>query len=247
MIDKKERNRMFDFKDQVIVVTGAAGNLGQAVAKAFLEAGGTVCALDHRSGRLMVLFSEEEIQGKLHIYEQVDVTDRAGMMALSQRIRDEVGTVDVLVNTVGGFTMGERVDEISAKTWQSMMDINVTSLLNAAAAFVPVMMEAGHGKVVSVGSGASLKGGAKMGAYAAAKSAVLRLTESMAAELKSSHIQANCVLPGTIDTPENREAMPGADTSKWVTPEQVAQAIVFLASTAADGVTGAALPVTGRS
>lgn len=238
---------MFDFKDQVIVVTGAAGNLGRAVAKAFLEAGGTVCALDHRAGRLASLFPEDDRQGILQIYEQVDVTDRAGMVALGQRIRGEVGTVDVLVNTVGGFTMGERVDEISAKTWRSMMDLNVTSLLNAAAAFVPDMMTAGHGKVVLVGSGASLKGGAKMGAYAAAKSAVLRLTESMAAELKASNIQANCVLPGTIDTPENRQAMPGADVSKWVTPKQVAQAILFLASPAADGITGTALPVTGRS
>jgi NAD(P)-dependent dehydrogenase (short-subunit alcohol dehydrogenase family) len=155
--------------------------------------------------------------------------------------------VDVLVNTVGGFTMGERVDQITAETWNKMMDINVRSLLNASATFVPRMLEAGGGKIVTVSAGAALKGGAKMGAYAAAKAAVLRLTESMAGELKASNIQANCVLPGTIDTPENREAMPNADFDKWVTPEKIARVILFLSSPGAEAITGAAIPITGRS
>jgi len=239
----EERKLMQKFTDKIIVVTGAAGNLGRAVATTFLEAGGLVCALDHRQGRLAGLIPEAK--GKLFIYEEIDITDRAAMQALAERIQVEVGTVEVLVNTVGGFTMGERVDQISAETWQHMLEINVLSLLNAAAAFVPEMMAEGRGKVVTVGSGASHKGSAKMGAYAAAKAAVLRLTESMAAELKSHNIQANCVLPGTIDTPQNREDMPGADYAKWVTPEQVAQAILFLSSSNADQITGAALPVFG--
>ena len=236
---------MFDFKDKLVVVTGAAGNLGCAVTSAFLDAGGIVCALDHRQGRLSELFSEPN--NKLHIYDGVDITDREAMKALGERVQAEVGRVEVLVNTVGGFTMGERVDQISEKTWQKMFDINVVSLLNAAAAFVPKMMAAGRGKVVTVGSGASHKGSAKMGAYAAAKAAVLRLTESMAAELKSSNIQANCVLPGTIDTPQNRQDMPDADFSKWVTPEQIANAILFLSSSAADEITGTDLPVFGKN
>ena len=236
---------MSDFKDKVIVVTGAAGNLGSAVVAAFLDAGGTVCGLDHRQGRLSEMFPENA--GNLNIYEGVDITDRAAMLALGERIQAEVGPVDVLVNTVGGFTMGERVDQISVKTWQNMLDLNVYSLFNASAAFVPGMMSAGRGKVVSVGSGASQKGGAMMGAYAAVKGAVLRLTESMAAELKANNVQANCVLPGTIDTPQNRQAMPGVDFEKWVTPEQVAQVILFLSSSAADGITGAAVPVFGSA
>lgn len=236
---------MFDFAEKVIVVTGAAGNLGRAVTASFLDAGGTVCGLDHRQGRIAELFTENP--EKLRIFEGVDITDRAVMLTLGERIRVEVGQVEVLVNTVGGFTMGERVDQISEATWQKMLNLNVVSLLNASAAFVPGMLSAGHGKVVSIGSGASLKGGAKMGAYAAAKGAVLRLTESMSAELKPDNIQVNCVLPGTIDTPENRQAMPGADFYKWVTPEQVAQAILFLSSPAADAITGVALPIPGRS
>ncbi len=236
---------MFDFNEKVIVVTGAAGNLGRAVAVSFLDAGGTVCVLDHHQGRLAELFPE--LNGKRHIYDGVDITDRDAMMAMGERVKAAVGTVDVLVNTVGAFTMGERVDQISAETWGRMLAVNVQSLLNAAAAFVPGMLAAGRGKVVTVGSGASHKGSAKMGAYAAAKAAVLRLTESMAAELKSSNIQANCVLPGTIDTPQNRQAMPGANYEKWVTPEQVAHAIMFLSSSAADQITGAALPVFGSA
>jgi NAD(P)-dependent dehydrogenase (short-subunit alcohol dehydrogenase family) len=234
---------MFDFSDKVIVVTGAAGNLGRAVVTVFAEAGGTVCCLDHRQGRLSDIFSGDDEH--LRFYEGVDITEREAMLEVAQRIQDDLGAVDVLVNTVGGFTMGERVDQISAETWKKMMDVNVISLLNASAAFVPGMLEAGSGKVVTVGSGASLKGGAKTGAYSAAKGAVLRLTESMAAELKASNIQVNCVLPGTIDSPENRQAMPNADFNKWVTPTQVAYAIAFLSSPKADAITGVALPVLG--
>ena len=236
---------MFDFTNHVIVVTGAAGNLGRAVVEAFLAAGGTVCGLDHRQGRLLDLFPEHA--GTLHIYENADLTNREALIALGEQIRAEVGQVDVLVNTVGGFTMGERVDQITAETWNKMMDINVRSLLNASATFVPRMLEAGGGKIVTVSAGAALKGGARMGAYAAAKAAVLRLTESMAGELKASNIQANCVLPGTIDTPENREAMPNADFDKWVKPDKIARVILFLSSPGAEAITGAAIPITGRS
>jgi NAD(P)-dependent dehydrogenase (short-subunit alcohol dehydrogenase family) len=234
---------MFDFMNKVVVVTGAAGNLGQSVVLAFLEMGGTVCALDHRQGRLSEIFSTKN--DRLHFFEGVDSTDRAAMIAVGEEIQAEVGLANVLVNTVGGFTMGEKVDEITSEAWQHMMDINVHSFLNASAAFVPGMVTAGRGKVVSVGAGAALKGSAKMGAYAAAKAALLRLTESMAAELKSSQIQVNCVLPGTIDTPQNRQAMPDSDFDRWVKPEQIAQAILFLTSSASDAVTGSALPVFG--
>ena len=234
---------MFEFSDDVIVVTGAAGNLGQAVVLAFLEGGATVCAVDHRQGRLAGIFPEAN--DRLHFFEGIDSADRAAMLAVGKKIQTEVGPVNVLVNTVGGFTMGERVDELSPETWQHMMNINVHSFLNASAAFVPGMITAGMGKVITVGAGAALKGSAKTGAYAAAKGAVLRLTESMAAELKASNIQVNCVLPGTIDTPQNRTAMPNANFDQWVKPEQIAQAIMFLSSSAADAITGAALPVSG--
>jgi len=238
---------MFDFSKDVIVVTGAAGNLGRAVVKAFLAHEGVVCALDHRHGRLAGIFADSSAVGQLHIYEDVDVTDREALENLAGRISSEVGPVNVLVNTVGGFTMGEQVHEISSETWQRMMDINVHSFLNTTAVFVPGMLKQQHGKVISIASKAALSGGATTGIYAAAKGALLRLTESMAAELKSHNIQVNSVLPSTVDTPENRDAMPKADFSKWVTPEQVANVIMFLSSPASSGVTGAAVPIFGKS
>ncbi len=234
---------MFDFSDKVIVVSGAAGNLGRAVVNAFIEAGGIVCALDHRQGRLAAVKNAN--QEKLLLFEGADITDREGMIRLAEKIKAEAGRVDVVVNTVGGFISGERVDELSPETWQKMMNVNVHSLLNIAAAFIPEMIASGRGKVITIGSRSAITGSAKTGAYAAAKASVLRLTESMAEELKSYNIQVNCVLPGTIDTPENRKAMPNTERSEWVTPDQVAGVIRFLASPAADGINGAAVPVCG--
>lgn len=238
---------MFDFNDKVIVVTGAAGNLGSAVVKSFLQGNGTVCGLDHRKRRMEGLFESADKRGNFHPFEEIDVTDRDAMVALASMIHDQFGRVDVLVNTVGGFTAGEGVYEISPASWQRMMGLNVQSLLNISAAFIPGMLENKQGKVITIGSKASLQGSAKNGAYAAAKSVVLRLTESLAAELKAYNIQANCVLPGTIDTPDNRQAMPNADFEKWVKPEKIAEAILFLASPASDAISGMALPVYGKS
>jgi len=243
----RKGKQMRNLQDRVIVVTGAAGNLGSAVCKAFLHQGCTVCGLDHKEGRLDGMVDFVSGNGMLYIFDNVDVTDREGMLRIGEKIREEVGSVDVIVNTVGGFTMGERVDQISAETWQSMMSLNVQSFLNCSAAFVPEMIENESGKVITVGSRASLKGGARMGAYAAAKGALLRLTESLADELGQYQIQVNCVMPSTIDTPENREEMPKADFSKWVAPEKIADVIVFLASEESDAVNGVAIPVFGSA
>ncbi len=237
---------MFDFTGKIIVVTGAAGNLGQAVVKGFLQSNGTVCGLDHRSGRLEQFKSLNESAGSFYAFDEVNLTDKANMLSIAERIKSEVGVVNILVNTVGGFSMGEPVYSISEETWQRMMRMNVTSFLNAAAAFVPTMIESGGGKVISIGAKAALLGMANAGAYSAAKAALLRLTESMAGELKQKNIQVNSVVPGIIDTPENRKDMPNADFDNWVSPEQVTDAILFLASSSADAISGTAIPVYGR-
>ncbi|HET7672717.1 MAG TPA: SDR family oxidoreductase, partial [Burkholderiales bacterium] len=160
---------------------------------------------------------------------------------------DKAGRVDVLCNLAGGFRMGAPVHETADKDWDFLFGLNVRSMVNATRAVVPLMLEAGGGKIVNVGAFAAQKGVAQMGAYVASKSAVIRLTETMAAELREKNINVNCVLPTIIDTPENRAAMPDADPKRWVAPQDLAKVIVFLASDAARAIHGAALPVTGLS
>src|SRR6185295_6356350 len=160
---------------------------------------------------------------------------------------ERFGRIDVLCNLAGGFRMGEAVHETTDATWNFLFDINVHTLLNAVRTVVPHMIERGGGKIVNVGAYAAQRGVARMGAYCAAKSAVIRLTEAMAAELREKNINVNCVLPTVIDTPENRAAMPAADPGRWIAPGDLANAILFLASDAARAIHGAALPVTALS
>ncbi len=237
---------MEQFTDKVVVVSGAAGALGREVVKAFLREGATVCALDHRTGRLADLGLDEGGSGRLETIEDIDLRQAGVVPILQSEVHQRAGMVDVIVHTVGGFTYGETVDTLSAETWQKMLDINVNAFLNLARALVPDLVEKGHGKVITIGAKAALKGGAKMGAYSASKAALLRLTESMAAELAGKGIQVNCVLPGTIDTPNNRAEMPNADFSKWVSPAKIAETILFLASQGSDAIIGASLPVYGQ-
>ncbi|MDO9293526.1 MAG: SDR family oxidoreductase, partial [Hydrogenophaga sp.] len=144
----------------------------------------------------------------------------------------------------GGFRMGEAVHDTTAQTLDFLLDLNVRALMPIAASVVPRMVAGGGGQIVTVGAMGALKGGAQMGAYAASKSALMRLTESMSAELKVQGINVNCVMPSIIDTPENRAAMPDADPSQWVAPEALADVMLFLASDAARAIHGACIPVT---
>ncbi len=234
-----------EFANRTVVVTGAAGNLGRAVAAAFAARGATLVLLDRSEEALRQAYGGGGDERRA--LAAVDLLDRA---AAARAIDDAVarfGRIDVLANLAGGFRMGEAVHETSDATWDFLLDINVRTLLNAVHAVVPHMLAAGGGRIVNVGAAAALKGVALMGAYVAAKSAVIRLTEAMAAELREKNINVNCVLPTIIDTPENRAAMPEADPRRWVAPADLANAIVFLASDAARAIHGAALPVSGLS
>jgi NAD(P)-dependent dehydrogenase (short-subunit alcohol dehydrogenase family) len=152
-----------------------------------------------------------------------------------------------LCNLAGGFQMGDKVHELTADTWSFMMELNAGSVLRMTHAVVPHMLKAGGGKIVNIGAYSALSGKAEMSAYIASKSAVIRLTESMAAELRGHNINVNCVLPSIIDTPQNRAAMPKADPSKWVAPAALADVLMFLCSPAARAIHGAAIPVVGLS
>ena len=162
---------------------------------------------------------------------------------MSQRF----GRIDALCNLAGGFHMGEKVHEIPADKWDFMMELNAGSVLRMSHAVVPQMLKAGGGKIVNIGAFSALSGKAEMGAYIASKSAVIRLTETMAAELRGHNINVNCVLPSIIDTPQNRAAMPKADPAKWVAPEALADVLLFLCSPGARAIHGAAIPVVGLS
>lgn len=230
------------FENTSVLVTGAAGNLGQAVAAAFAHQGARLVLFGRSVDSLKAVFGEA---GDKRLYVAADLLDDAQVAAAWAAALQRFGRIDVLCNLVGGFRMGDAVHETADSTWDFLMDINARTLLNMARTVVPHMLENGGGKIVNVGAFSAQRGTAKMGAYVAAKSSVIRLTESMAAELRTNNINVNCVLPGTLNTPENRAAMPDADASRWVAPADLASVIVFLASDAAKAMHGASVPVTG--
>ena len=231
--------------ERVALITGAAGNLGQATARAFQRAGAHTVLVDHARGRLEKLFPDLVGRQDHMLSGGVDLTDVGAVQGLTASVMDRFARLDILVNTVGTYRGGKPVHEESLDTWELLFDANVRTTLVTVKAVVPTMLKQRSGRIVNVGSRSALHGGARNGAYSASKSALVRLTESMAAELEVAGISVNCVLPGTIDTPQNRQAMPGADFSTWVTPDAIAEVIVFLASDAARGITGAAVPVYG--
>ena len=237
---------MFNFSDRVVMVTGAAGNLGSAVAQAFQAAGAKLVLVDRAADRLQRLFPDLVDSPNYFLATSVDMTDADAVEVMVDEAVKRFGRVDVLVNTVGGFRAGTPVHETPFETWDFLLNLNARTVFTSSRAIIPHMLREGSGRIVNVAARAALKGGARMAAYSVSKSGVVRLTESMAAELKKDGINVNCVLPGTIDTPQNRKAMPNANHSRWVKPEAIADVILFLASDAAGAVQGAAIPVYGR-
>jgi NAD(P)-dependent dehydrogenase (short-subunit alcohol dehydrogenase family) len=226
-------------QDRVVVITGGQGNLGRAVAHAFTVAGYRLAVIDHgavpQTGQNERHFSVGEI----------DLTQWAHAERAMQAIVARYGRIDVLVNIAGGFRWQTLADgDLSG--WDQMYDINLKTAVAASKAALPSILKSDAGRIINIGAGAAAKAAAGMGAYAASKSGVLRLTESLSEEVKDRGVTVNAILPGTIDTPQNRKAMPKADTSKWVAPEAIAHVVVFLASEDARAITGAAVPVFGR-
>ena len=224
------------FEGRTVMVTGAAGNLGRAVAQAFSERGANLVLVD--------------VSGKgdgKGLFIEADLFDQKNVDAAVEKAIAQFGRIDVLANIAGGFRMGTPVHETSDADWNFLFDLNVRTVLHTSRAVVPRMLAAGGGKIVNIGAFSAQKGAAQMAAYTASKSALIRLTEAMAAELRDKGINVNCVLPTIIDTPANRSAMPKADPRRWVAPQDLARVIAFLASDDARAIHGAALPVTGLS
>ncbi len=230
------------FKGKNVLVTGAAGNLGKAVAAAFEREGASLVLFDIDDKTLRAAYPAGG-----HLLVPVNLLDPASVGTAVETALKKVGRIDVLANIAGGFRMGDPVHATPVDTWRLMIELNAGTVMNMARAVVPNMLANGGGKIVSIAATAGLGGKPDMGAYGASKAAVIRLTESMAGELRDKGINVNCVMPSIIDTPQNRADMPSADPKKWVAPGALADVIMFLASDAARAVHGAAVPVVGLS
>lgn len=219
-----------------VIVTGGFGVLGHAVASAFAAKGDRVTRIDFAPS------AREALEGALDI-GGVDLTDEAATRAALDQVVAAHGGIDVLVNVAGGFVW-ETLEGGSLASWARMQAMNLTTAATITQLALPMLKASAAGRVVNIGAGAAIKAGMGMGAYAASKSGVHRLTEALAEELAGTGVTVNAVLPSIIDTPTNRADMPDADFSAWVQPQAIAEVIEFLASDAARAVTGALVPVT---
>jgi NAD(P)-dependent dehydrogenase (short-subunit alcohol dehydrogenase family) len=240
---------VFDLERRSVVVTGGTGNLGRAVVFAFLAVNAHVCVAvrDPQKGAALraALAGQDAAENDPRLLLiPADPADPAAMAGLVDRVMRAWGRLDILANLAGRFAAAAPNDVDAAR---ELWDANVRTTLVATEACLGPMRARGHGRIVSVAANAALRGGKNAAGFAMSKSAIVRWTESLAAQVKAEGITVNSVLPGTIDHPTNRAATPKADPASWATPAEVAATILFLSSDEASGVTGAAIPITGRA
>lgn len=218
-----------------VLITGAGGGLGTAVARTFAEAGRTVIAIDRAwpDSQPFVTIS-------------ADLTTADGCRAMIEQASQH-GPIEALVHLVGGFRGGSPIAETTDSDWDMMMNVNVRIAFNAIRAALGPMLGSKRGRIVAIGSRAAVEASPNYAAYAVSKAALVALVKNLAAEVKDSGITANAVLPSTIDTPANRKAMPHADFSRWVAPESIAKLLLWLCSDEAADVNGAVIPIYGRA
>ncbi len=230
-------------RGKTIVVTGGFGALGGGVAAAAADRGASVAVLDVAPSAPAAL--ADRLGPSALLLGGVDLSSAEGAQRAMAAVKAKFGRLDALLNIAGGFQW-ETVEDGKAESWDRMFALNLKTALNACKAALPCLLESGAGRIVNVGAQTALKAAAGFGPYAASKSAVHRLTESLADELKLKGVTVNAVLPSIIDTPANRRDMPKADFDRWVAPSDLAAIILFLASDEARAVTGALIPVSGR-
>jgi NAD(P)-dependent dehydrogenase (short-subunit alcohol dehydrogenase family) len=226
---------------RVYVITGASGALGSTVAKAVVGQGCRVVLIDHIHETPHGLVDGENVL----ILGGVDLTDDESAKAAIDAAAARFGGLDAVLNIAGGFSW-EAIEGGDPNTWRKLFRLNVETCANVCRAAIPHLKRSKAGRIVNVGANGAVKAGHGMGAYAASKAGVHRLTEALADELKGSGVTVNAVLPSIIDTPANRADMPKANFATWVTPEELTAVMLFLTSEKASAVTGALVPVVGR-
>ena len=240
---------MAAFDGKIVMVTGATGNLGQAVVRQFAAQGAKLVLVARAPGDLQALAAELKAASQSEaMSEAADLSDPASVDALVKRVEERFGHIDVLAHTVGGYAAGKPVHESEIDVLDKMFALNVKPIYVTAGRVARSMVDQGQGgKIVVVLAKSGLKGQANAAAYTASKAAGQRIVESMGFELRDKGINVNAVLPSIMDSPANRKDMPNADPAKWVTTDDVADAILFLASDAASKINGASIEVYGRS
>lgn len=233
-------------ENKVTIISGASGGLGGTVSRTFYEAGATLVLLGSQ------LAGVQELATSLGSPERslplaANLTDPAGAAEIVQATLARFGRVDILLNLAGGFSGGKPVSNSADDDLNKMLDINLRTAYNLSRAAVKPMLAQKWGRIINVGSRDALHSRPKYSAYAISKAAVLRLTESMAAEVQDYGITVNAILPGTIDTEANRKNIPDADFSKWVKPAEIAATLLFLSGDGAAAINGAAIPLYGKS
>jgi len=224
---------------KVVLVTGASGGLGNYVTQAFLDAGATVVGVSRK-------IQQSEFEHTAFTALPAEISTADGAQGAVDQVVTRFGRIDVLAHLVGGFAGGQSVAETDDATFQRMFDMNVNTAFHVLRAVIPQMRKTGGGRVIAVGSRAALEPGAGVGAYSASKAALVSLIRTVALENKDAGITANVILPGTMDTPANRKAIPNADVSKWVQPASVASLITWLAGDTGKDVNGAVIPIYGN-
>ena len=223
---------------KVVLVTGANGGLGRYVTQAFLDSGASVAGTSRK-------IQQSEFAGSNFIAISADISNYEGARRVVDEALSKFKRLDVLAHTVGGFAGGNSIRDTEDAIFSRMMEMNLYSTFHMLRAAIPALRQSGSGRIIAIGSRAALEPGAGVGAYSASKAAMVSLIRTAALENKDAAVTANVILPGTIDTPANRKAMPTADFSQWVQPSNIASLVVWLASDAAKDVNGAVIPVYG--
>ena len=223
---------------KVALVTGANGGLGSYVTEALLDAGASVVGVSRK-------IQQSDFNSSSFTALPAEISTAAGAQGMVDSVVTRFGRLDVVVHTVGAFAGGQSIAETDDATFERMFELNLNSTFYLLRAVLPVMRKTGNGRIIAIGSRAALEPGVGVGVYSASKAAMVSLIRTVALENKDAGITANVILPGTMDTPANRKAIPNADVSKWVQPANVASLITWLAGDAGKDVNGAVIPVYG--